>query len=58
MRTIFLENGPSRARPGHTAIAEEGLRPHTSALGLADPGRVGPWSIPIAREGNSTNGDS
>ena len=56
------QSGPapalSRGRPGHTAIAEEGLGPLRTALDLADPGRVGPSSIPIAHEGNSTNVDA
>ena len=45
----------SRGRPGHTAIAEEGLSPLRTALDLAGPGRVGPWPIPTAHEGSSTN---
>ena len=53
------QSGPdpalSRGRPGHTAIAEEGLSPLRTALDLADPGRVGPWPIPTAHEGSSTN---
>ena len=53
------QSGPapalSRGRPGHTAIAEEGLSPLRTALDLADPGRVGPWPIPTAHEGSATN---
>ena len=48
----------NRAAALATPPSRTNKSPLRTALDIADPGRVGPWPVPTAHEGNSTNAEA